>query len=70
MYECSKSNGNIVVMTKNTSYFRLDRVLNIHMETTKNSISRFLDFNIFWGSNLPKEPLEARTFCARSISRC
>ena len=26
VYECSKSNGNIVVMTKNTCYFRLDRV--------------------------------------------
>ena len=50
MYECSKSNGNIVVMTKNTCYFRLDRVWNIHVETTENSISRFLDFNIFWGS--------------------
>ena len=55
MYECSKSNGNIVVMTKNTCYFRLDPVWNIHVETTENSISRFLDFNIFWGSNLPQE---------------
>ena len=25
------------------------------METTENRISRFLDFNIFWGSNLPQE---------------
>ena len=54
--ECTKSNGNIVVMTiKNTCYFRLDRVWNIHVETTENSISRFLDFNIFWGSNLPQQ---------------
>ena len=49
-------------MTKNTCYFSLDRVWNIHAETTENSISRFLDFNIFSGS---KKPLEAR-----SISRC
>ena len=55
MYECSKSNGNIVVKTKNTCYFPLDRVWNIHVETTENSISRFLDFNIFWGSKLPQE---------------
>ena len=55
MYECSKSNGNIVVMTKNTCYLRLDRVWNIQVETTENSISRFLDFNIFGGSNLPQE---------------
>ena len=57
MYECSKLNGSIVVMTKDTCYFRLDRVWNIHVETTstENSISRFLDFNIFWGSNLPQE---------------
>ena len=26
IYECSKSNENIVVMTTNTCYFRLDRV--------------------------------------------
>ena len=43
-------------MTKNTCYFRLDRVWNIHVETTENSISTFLDFNIFWESNLPQEP--------------
>ena len=55
MYECSKSNGNIFVKTKNTCYFPLDRVWNIHLETTENSISRFLDFNIFWGSKLPRE---------------
>ena len=55
MYECSKSNGNIFVKTKNTCYFPLDRVWNIHVETTENSISRFLDFNIFWGSKLPRE---------------
>ena len=55
MYEGSKSNGNTVVMTKNTCFFRLDRVWNIHVETTENSISRFLDFNIFWGSKLPQE---------------
>ena len=55
MYECSKSNGNIVVKTKKTCYFTLDRVWNIHEKTTENSISRFLDFNIFWGSNLPQE---------------
>ena len=55
MYEWSKSNGNIVVMTKNTCYFRLDQVWNIQVETSENSISRFLDFNIFWGSNLPQE---------------
>ena len=55
MYECSKSNGNIVVKTKNTCYFTLDRVWNIHEKTTENSISRFLDFNIFWGSKLPRE---------------
>ena len=54
-YECSKLNGNIVVMTKNTCYFRLDRVWNIHVETTENTISRSLDFNIFWGSSLPQE---------------
>ena len=64
-YECTKSNGIIVVMTiKNTCYFRLDRDWNIHVETTENSISRFLDFNIFWG----KKPLEARAFGTRSIS--
>ena len=54
-YERSKSNRNIVVMTKTICYFRLDRVWNIHVQTTENSISRFLDFNIFWGSNLPQE---------------
>ena len=43
-------------MTKTTCYFRLDRVWNIHVETTENSISTFLDFNIFWESNLPQEP--------------
>ena len=42
-------------MTKTTCYFRLDRVWNIHVETTENGISRFLVFNIFWGSNLPQE---------------
>ena len=42
MYECSKSNGSIVVMTKNTSHFRLDRVGNIHVETNENSISSIL----------------------------
>ena len=42
-------------MTKTTCYFRLDRVWNIHVETTENSISRFLDFNIFWGSYSPQE---------------
>ena len=36
-------------------YLLPDRVWNIHVETTENSISRFLDFNIFWGSNLPQE---------------
>ena len=56
MYECSKSNGNIVVKTKTTCYFTLDRVWNIHEKTTENSISRFLDFNIFWGSKLLQEP--------------
>ena len=57
-------------MTKNTCYFRPDRVWNIHVETTKKSISWFLDFNIFWGSNLPQETLEAHAFGARSISYC
>ena len=47
MYECSKSNGSIVVKTKSTCYFPLDRVWNIHVEATENSICRFLDFNIF-----------------------
>ena len=42
-------------MTKNTCYFPLYRIWNIHLETTENSISRFLDFNIFWGSKLPRE---------------
>ena len=55
MYECSKSNGNIVAVTKNTCYFRLDGVWNIHVETTGNTTSKFLDFNIFWGSSLPQE---------------
>ena len=51
----------IVVMTKNTCYFILDRVWNIHVETTENSISRFLDFNTFWVSNLPqKTPRSSR----------
>ena len=50
MYECTKSNWNIDVMTKNTCYFRLDRVWNIHVETTENSISSILDFKILWGS--------------------
>ena len=50
MYECSESNRNIVVMTKTTCSFRLDRVWNIHVETTENSISSILDFKIFWGS--------------------
>ena len=60
-------------MTTNTCYFRLDRVWNIHLEATEtDSISRFLDFNIFWGSMqfAQKKPLEARAFGARSISRC
>ena len=60
----------LLVMTKNTCYFRLDRVWNIHVETTKKSISWFLDFNIFLGSNLPQETPEARAFGARSISYC
>ena len=70
MYEGSKSNGNIVVRTKNTCYFRLDRVWNIHVETIESSISRFLDFNIFWGKICPKKPLEAHAFGTHSISRC
>ena len=45
----------LLLWLKKTCYFRLDRVWNIHLETTENSISRFLDFNIFWGSNLPQE---------------
>ena len=57
-------------MTKNTCYFRLDQVRNIHVETTENSISSILDFKIFCGSNCPKKPLEARAFGARSISCC
>ena len=70
MYESSKSNGNIVVTTKNTCCFRLDRVWNIHVETTENNISRFLDLNIFWESKLPQESPRGSTFGARSISRC
>ena len=57
-------------MTKNTCYFRLDQVWNIHVETTENSISSILDFKIFCKSNCPKKPLEARAFGARSISCC
>ena len=50
-------------MTKNTCYFRL---LDIHVETTKKSISWFLDFNIFWGSNLPQEtPRGSRLWCSQ-----
>ena len=55
MYERSKSKGNIFVTTKNTCYFTLDRVWNIHVETTENSFSRFLVFNIFCGSKLRQE---------------
>ena len=50
MLNVPRSNGNIAVMTKTTCYFRLDRVWNIHVETTENSISSILDFKIFWGS--------------------
>ena len=48
--------GNIVVITKNTCYFTLHRVWNIDLHNAENSISRPLDFKIFWGH----APLETR----------
>ena len=64
------SQTEILLLTKNTCCFRLDRVWNIHGETTEKSIFSILDFKISWGSNCPKKPLEACAFGARSISRC
>ena len=55
-------------MTKNTSYFRLDRDWTIHVETTENSISSISKFSGV--AICAKKPLETRAFGARSISRC
>ena len=43
-------------MTKNTCYFRLDRVWNIHVETTENSISSILDLKFSVGVIAPRNP--------------
>ena len=53
-------------MTKNTCYFTLDRVWNIHAENAENSISGPLDFKISWGGMPPNPPpQEARASGAR-----
>ena len=71
MYECSKSNGNIVVMTKKKPVI-LD-LIEFEILTWRLLKIAFPGFSIstFSGGAISsKKPLEARALGANSISRC
>ena len=62
MYQVSKTWEILLLLLKNTCYdcyFTLHRVWNIDLHNAKNSISRPLDFKIFWGG-MPDPPRGSR----------